>query len=230
MANPYLSSYYGYDKGWDYYEDIMASEDMFLAEGKKAVVRAKLYHLIKLLCDIFFRISPELVFKVRYWTYKLGFWRTPPHSAPSAKKINGLTKEFVSNTEKPFFALLHYLDVHTPYMPYDCHLKRREFTEAELLAKELPGLLFKRFTKWGLFRRFAEKHIEESKKLYKDGIRYVGEQINDLVKYLKEKNLYQDTIIVITADHGDEFLEHGEGGHSYKLYNELLRVPLVIKL
>lgn len=54
--------------------------------------------------------------------------------------------------------------------------------------------------------------------------------IGGLVNTLKETNLYDKTIIIITADHGNEFMEHGDIGHSRWLYDEVMRVPLIIHL
>jgi arylsulfatase A-like enzyme len=65
---------------------------------------------------------------------------------------------------------------------------------------------------------------------YDQGIKYLDERIGDLIEFLKKENIYQDTIIVLVADHGDEFLEHQGGGHTTNLYNEILKVPLLIKI
>jgi arylsulfatase A-like enzyme len=58
----------------------------------------------------------------------------------------------------------------------------------------------------------------------------VDENIGRLVAKLKDLNLYDDTLIIFTADHGEEFWEHGGFEHGHSLYNEVLHVPLIFKL
>ncbi|UCD57214.1 MAG: sulfatase-like hydrolase/transferase, partial [Candidatus Hydrogenedentota bacterium] len=64
---------------------------------------------------------------------------------------------------------------------------------------------------------------------YYDGaIKYVDGQIESLVEALKELEVYDNSLIIFTSDHGQEFLEHGGSGHGFTLYEEQLRVPLII--
>ncbi len=70
-------------------------------------------------------------------------------------------------------------------------------------------------------------HIVRS---YDAEVRGMDEAFGALISYLREKNVYQDTVIVFTSDHGEEFNEHGAiGRHADTLHDELLRVPLLIK-
>lgn len=66
--------------------------------------------------------------------------------------------------------------------------------------------------------------------LYDDEIVYSDHCIGELVAYLKEHRLYDDSLIVITADHGDAFFEHGTYAHDHAPYEELVHVPLIMKL
>jgi arylsulfatase A-like enzyme len=54
-------------------------------------------------------------------------------------------------------------------------------------------------------------------------------EVGFLIQVLKEKRLYEDTLIFLTADHGEQFREHGKLGHPAQLYDEQLHVPLIIK-
>jgi arylsulfatase A-like enzyme len=59
----------------------------------------------------------------------------------------------------------------------------------------------------------------------------VDDEFRRLIDGLRAEGLYEDTLILLTSDHGEEFSEHGKmGWHSHTLYDELLRVPLAIKL
>lgn len=63
--------------------------------------------------------------------------------------------------------------------------------------------------------------------LYDAEIRYMDEHIDTLVKRLRKLGLFDKTLIIITADHGEQFQEHGRFAHPRQLYDELLRVPLI---
>jgi arylsulfatase A-like enzyme len=65
--------------------------------------------------------------------------------------------------------------------------------------------------------------------LYDGAIRYVDDVIADFVQTLKTLGLYDQTTIIITADHGEGFGEHNRYRHSYHFYDEIIRIPLIIK-
>ncbi|GMW03776.1 MAG: hypothetical protein AMXMBFR84_49100 [Candidatus Hydrogenedentota bacterium] len=65
---------------------------------------------------------------------------------------------------------------------------------------------------------------------YDEEIAYTDFQIGRLMERIKEQGLYDDTLILVLSDHGEEFWEHGGVGHGKTLYEEQLRVPLLIKL
>lgn len=120
----------------------------------------------------------------------------------------------------PFFLFLHTYDAHSPYEPpppYDT-----------IFSPDYEGNVFRwteenvKITDSELFDRIVD--------LYDGEIRYVDSQIERVFQFLKNEDLYENTMIIITSDHGEEFMEHGAMAyHSHTLYNELLRVPLIIK-
>jgi arylsulfatase A-like enzyme len=65
--------------------------------------------------------------------------------------------------------------------------------------------------------------------LYDGEIRYTDYYFQEIVDHLTRLGKLDDTLIVFTADHGEEFFEHGGTGHGHTLYNELLRVPLIVR-
>jgi arylsulfatase A-like enzyme len=64
---------------------------------------------------------------------------------------------------------------------------------------------------------------------YDEGIRYVDDGLATVFNTLKSLGLYDNTLIIITADHGEEFMEHGLLGHGESLFDEVIRVPLIVK-
>ena len=87
-------------------------------------------------------------------------------------------------------------------------------------SPELPGI-----------RKGFLRHRDEVIALYDAGIRWVDAQIARLVDTLRHFNLWENTIMAVTADHGEEFLDHGGRYHSpSKVTEELVRVPLLIRV
>jgi arylsulfatase A-like enzyme len=92
--------------------------------------------------------------------------------------------------------------------------------------------------RWGEFlkdvrtgRRELEESTVEQLKAYYDGeLRLIDEKLGWFFEQLKEADLYDRSLLIVTSDHGDGFMEHGFISHSYRPYEELLRVPLLMKL
>jgi arylsulfatase A-like enzyme len=74
----------------------------------------------------------------------------------------------------------------------------------------------------------APEQLDHLKALYDENVRYTDERIGELLDDLAQRNLLNNTLVVLTADHGEAFGEHGDLFHGWNLYDELLRVPLVI--
>jgi arylsulfatase len=65
---------------------------------------------------------------------------------------------------------------------------------------------------------------------YVEEVEFTDREIGRLIQYLRDDGLYGEALVILTADHGDEFFEHGSYSHENKLYEELIHVPLVVKL
>lgn len=130
-----------------------------------------------------------------------------------------------SNQGKDCFLWVHYLDPHMPYAPPDEFLPKEK-------APQTIGTNFDRSSgdiRGGFFTPSLSER-EWIRKLYDGEVRYVDKSVGRLLDTLKQLNIYDDSLIILTADHGEEFWEHGSFEHGHSLYNELLRVPLIIKL
>lgn len=122
------------------------------------------------------------------------------------------------NGDEPFFLWVHYMDVHGPYQ------SRSGFTYPEKFRSE-----------W-LWRKAVhspdEVTPEERARLretYAEEVEYTDAAVGRLLDIFKDEGLYERTLVVLTADHGDEFAEHGSYSHENKLYDELIHVPLTVK-
>ena len=130
--------------------------------------------------------------------------------------------------QSEFFLFLHYFDVHWPYRP--------PVKYAEKFGVDTSQKRWFRYGKLMFLRNFTDPSVKMGEKtrkkvidLYDAEIYRIDASIGRLIAYLKEKKLYDKTIIMVTSDHGEEFKEHGSFGHFHQLYSELINVPLIIR-
>lgn len=141
--------------------------------------------------------------------------------------FNRTSRWIDQNGNKNFFLFLHTYQVHGPYIPpppYDEMFLERRIDDKPEFLKEVLG------TQKNKFRSVDEEDRESVISLYDGGIRYTDEYlIGPLIAKLKELDLYDRSMIIFTSDHGEEFYEHRGWEHSHSLYNELIKIPLIIK-
>lgn len=131
------------------------------------------------------------------------------------------------NRDRKFFMYLHYLDPHGPYDPppeFYKRFKNKIFPRPLFLYKDVRKkchLLIQEGFGPG------EDRFEDLVLRYDAEIAFVDRSIESLFRRLRELNLHNNTLVVITADHGEEFLEHDFVEHAWTLYNESLHVPLI---
>jgi arylsulfatase A-like enzyme len=123
--------------------------------------------------------------------------------------VNGVAFDWLDDhADERFFLFLHYMDPHDPYFvhPYNgVGVARVSMPEPE------PEM------------------AEELHALYRGEIEYLDANFGKLLAKLEAAGVYDDTVIVLTADHGEEFHDHGGFWHGLTLYDEQIHVPLVIK-
>jgi len=123
-----------------------------------------------------------------------------------------------------FFLWLHILDPHLPYSPPPKYLNTKNMVPT--IGYSFNSL--HEIRDGSLVLDQTEK--EWVKHLYEAEVKYVDDQIGRFIETLKSLEIYEDALIVFSSDHGEEFWEHGGYEHGHTLYNELLHVPLIIKL
>lgn len=123
-----------------------------------------------------------------------------------------------ANRAANFFLLSYFMGPHSPYV-----LRQKyEFPGYD------PSLPREMEPHWNRPRNAHELAHMES--LYDSNIAFTDANVGRLLDGLKSKGLYENSIIVITADHGEEFMDHGSYFHGQSLHRELINVPLIIKL
>jgi len=128
---------------------------------------------------------------------------------------------WIGRSSEPFFLFLHYFDAHVNYVvpePY------RSLFEDEYSGPEIRYQSYPHYKSHPLGPA-EERHVINQ---YDAAIAYVDANIGRLVRTLKARGLADRTLIVITADHGEEFFERGSWGHGATLHRELLEVPLIL--
>jgi arylsulfatase A-like enzyme len=145
--------------------------------------------------------------------------------------VDAALEWLAESPQEPFFLWVHFLDPHHPYEP------PAPFEKAFLppWAAGLPGGGPRTVTAY--LKRLASRRGQESRRelerviaLYDGEILYTDAEIGRLTGALRDRQLLDRALLVLTADHGEEFLEHGGMLHGHSLYNELLLVPLIVRL
>jgi arylsulfatase A-like enzyme len=126
------------------------------------------------------------------------------------------------HAERPFFLFIHYYDVHWNYdppPPFDTMFDPdyagpdlRPFLDNPAIHRDMPA-----------------RHLAHLLSLYDGEIRFTDGVVGEVIAALERGGIADDTLLLITADHGDEFFEHGGIGHSRTLYDEVVRVPLIAR-
>ena len=143
-----------------------------------------------------------------------------------AEQINDAFSSWLSShADRPFFAFLNYFDAHEPYLPPDRFHKlfdRGHPRRLDMMEREHR-------TVWVKFNRpVARDGFLGELDAYDASIAYVDEQIGRLLDELRRTGILDRTVVIITSDHGEAFVEHGHHGHGRSLYEPELHVPLLI--
>jgi arylsulfatase A-like enzyme len=121
---------------------------------------------------------------------------------------------------RKFFMLLHYFDPHYTYINHDpTNEYVGEFTSRDMVY--LRNLIRE--------GQYTPKDLAYLKDSYTSEILLTDSYIGQVIDELKSTKLYDNTLIVFTSDHGEEFIEKGWLGHSTTVYNEQIKVPMLIK-
>ncbi len=148
---------------------------------------------------------------------------SPPGAAPEIVKL--AIKWLQKHRNEQFYLFLHFFDVHSGYrsMPW----YERQFTGSYYGSVDgsTAQLLAFREGKFSLNKNDI-KHLVA---LYDAGIRQLDDQLQKLFDFLQQRGLLENSFLIVTSDHGEEFLDHGGVLHGRTQYQELIKVPLIIR-
>lgn len=205
-ANPYVSRFFHYDRGFDEFYDYLD-----FSVPTDASSENKNGSIISI---------PEL---------DLNRYLVSEEAIHAKARLEGqLNRDCFTAIrrvkEEPFFLWMHFMDAHFPYLPQ---------VEAQLALGIEPALKeenFKLNTRVRENMTLSPESLVRIVQLYSAAVRQLDFKLGELFQHLRQLDLFDSALIVITADHGEEFLEHGDLQHKSKLFEELIRVPLLMKL
>ncbi|MEN8165675.1 MAG: sulfatase-like hydrolase/transferase, partial [Acidobacteriota bacterium] len=139
---------------------------------------------------------------------------------------------FQSPPREPFFLYLHSMNVHGPYrVPKEANEKvlgRPPGEEFIYYGDLMKGILSK--GQLELREQVRGPYLESLIDKYDTAVRYSTDQLAVLFAVMAQNQLYDDALIIVTADHGEELFDHGGFSHGWSLHRESLHVPLFIKI
>ena len=205
----YLAKEYGFGRGFDHYRNSMRGGE----------------HLEKALADAVAEDSEmgDKRLEFRRWS-GLEVFVSSPTVAENATAALAQMEE-----DEPAFVFAHFFDPHYDYIPpqpYDTKFDP-DYT-GSMTGKgfwDNPAIWDQRKDPR---RQISDRDLDHIRALYRGEIAWTDRNIGLLLDALRERGRLDDTLIIVTADHGEEFFEHGNRGHRQNLFDETLRVPLLI--
>ncbi|MBV8546940.1 MAG: sulfatase [Acidobacteria bacterium] len=135
------------------------------------------------------------------------------------RAIGFLNRHAAARDARPFFLFLHFFDVHYNYNPPQPYARMFDSAYTGRATGDVDSI----------HQGMASRDLHHDVALYDGEIAWVDANIGSILDTLRRHGIEDNTIIAITADHGEEFLEHGQAAHYKTLYDEVLRVPLVVR-
>jgi arylsulfatase A-like enzyme len=222
--NAYISDATGLVQGFDHVDDI------WRITNPRGIALPKLSKRIKELerGGPLPRAAAALLRSARRLRAVMRTWRSRKDSG--ARLTNERVMEWIGRGQertKPFFAFVNYMETHEPYLPpYPYNRRFMSSRYSPFRVARASGRRDEILTAEGPQRR---QDLEILEGLYDGTLRYADEMVGRLADAIRSEGLLDDTLLIITSDHGDSFGEHGHLGHRLTLYEELLHVPLVVR-
>ena len=213
-GNAWLSEYFGYDRGFKYFRSYL---DLSIHPDSKAFKSGKFTKLKEFQDKIAIILrNRQNLKRVALKAYK--YYRYLFFSRSELAQEKTLRKKFLDDAknvikdacmhQRPFFIWFHFMSTHWPLIPF-----QRKISERYNIRKT----------------NYLPTNTQELIDLYDDCVLTFDSHVGEIVNILKNNNLYDDTIIILTSDHGEKFFERDVCSHPSELEVELLSVPLIIK-
>jgi hypothetical protein len=173
-------------------------------------------------------LSPRWGFAKGFDNYQVNRWRSGRQARAAANWV-------LDHRDEPFFFFLHTFEPHSDLfvLPYEAPGVNQRTIAAEFGVDGFgcrQGLCSSEFLQGlvGGSVPLEPGDVEILRATYGAGVRYLDESLGSLFDALKRSGVWDQMLVVVTSDHGEEFMEHGSLSHT-TLYDEIVRVPLLIK-
>ena len=197
--------------GFDYMQEEKEKDTYRKANDKKIIKK-----IIKIMPD---------------WAYvliKKILKRDPKLNFPKPKETLDLAISKIKQAKKPFFMFLHFEDVHYPWATTPTPKVIGDKTK-KLLNKEIKNISQRKYVQRRMFNTNT-KNLEEVEAKYNNALKSVDSEIGRLHSFLKQEKLWDNTILILLADHGFSISEHGIYLNHTGLYDESIHVPLMMHI
>lgn len=218
-TNPWIATDFGYHNGFDDFNDIRPLQPF----GTK-----RPQELLQRISEMEYE-GVRKYLEAAKWTLEgnpmarainLLYYRNQPTSYADAEVLNEKISTWLDQTdERPFFMFLNYMDAHEPYNPSEEYLSK--FREGDCSADIAWHL-------HSLNKTYSDTDIQCISDKYDACLNYLDNHLGNLFELLKERNIEDDTMIILTADHGKCLGEHNYMGVGTYLYDKLINLPLII--
>ena len=141
----------------------------------------------------------------------------------STRALRWLEHQQKVAADQPFFMFLHYFDPHYNYQHHPQFDRTSKYK-----GKLQPGTDIRELRR--LIPELTKEDIQYLVDLYHEEIQYTDYHIGRVIDELRKRGLDRNTLVILTADHGEEFMEHDYIGHTRTLYDELVNIPLIFWL
>lgn len=188
----------------------------------------KLRRAIERIDSLFIKMA-NYIYDVNYRWFPLNYENIHLPTQKGADNINHDVLKWIENNDNtPFFLFINYFEPHEQYIPHEGFM-------SDIIRGYKGQINYKSFPR-GYSCRFmndpsilSSSDIEYLKALYIGEVRFVDHHIGMLLNDLKKRGLYDDSLIILTSDHGESLGDHNLLNHGNFLYNELLHVPFLVK-
>ncbi|MGH9551249.1 MAG: sulfatase-like hydrolase/transferase [Terriglobales bacterium] len=234
-ANPYLSPGFGYDAGFSVFRDFLDSDNALATEISDRKNPGAASRWNQRLAKVSHALGPMgSLYDELYFQYCQRVASAPEPSLdqlrrfPAADVMVDHARDWLTGIKgQPFFLWLHLMDPHSPYYP---RREALEMMQQDSLDASRARYLNSYWNRGDLGASRLRRHRMDIMALYDAGIRWVDAQVSRLVDTLRGLGVWENCVMALTADHGEEFLDHGGRYHPpSRVSEELVRVPLLLR-
>jgi arylsulfatase A-like enzyme len=222
ISNPQLTTERNFDTGFDTFRNLRTEDtetQIGNSPGETGSIRERMSSVLYSLRDRTRSVENTVLSSTLYALYRHQQLRTDWPTTRGETVIDSLLNDLDGrDRERSFFAWTHLMDLHAPLHPDSIREGRLAWSDAtarHLLADA---------------GRMTNQHTPAYETMYDSALRYVDAQIARVIEYLQQEGVWDETILVVTADHGEALFERGVYGHQYhNMFDELLHVPFLVR-